>query len=195
MVLGVLSLWAQESFAASKCAQPVVRSIYQPWIRPCDISSQVTYPWRGGVKYERYFHAMLRLNCACAKSTSWYLSAYFYRHARAYLTCPRVLGRGYLPHCTSRPLVAPARGSARLDTCSACQRLCASKTTCSVCQRLCTKRNAAARIPSDGAVRAPRRVLELRREAGAICERRQRMRRHRQVVSGHRRAAREIRYA
>ena len=42
-----------------------------------------------------------------------YLSAYFYRHARAYLTCPRVLGRGYLPHCTSRPLVAPARGSAQ----------------------------------------------------------------------------------
>ena len=89
-------------------------SFYQPLIRPCDISSKVTYPWRGGVKYERYFHAMLRLNCACAKSTSWYLSAYFYRHARAYLTCPRVLGRGYLPHCTSRPLVAPARGSARL---------------------------------------------------------------------------------
>ena len=160
------------------------------YIEPSDLSME-----GGGVKYERYFHAMLRLNCACAKSTSWYLSAYFYRHARAYLTCPRVLGRGYLPHCTSRPLVAPARGSARLDTCSACQRLCASKTTCSVCQRLCTKRNAAARIPSDGAVRAPRRVLELRREAGAICERRQRMRRHRQVVSGHRRAAREIRYA
>ena len=111
--LRVLRLWAQESFAASKCAQPAVRSFYQPWIRPCDISSQVTYPWRGGVKYERYFHAMSRLTCACAKSTSWYLSAYFYRHARAYLTCPRVLGRGYLPHCTSRPLVAPARGFAR----------------------------------------------------------------------------------
>ena len=100
--------------ACSTYAQPAVRSFYQPLIRPCDISSKVTYPWRGGVKYERYFHAMLRLNCACAKSTSWYLSAYFYRHARAYLTCPRVLGRGYLPHCTSRPLVAPARGSARL---------------------------------------------------------------------------------
>ena len=49
--------------ACSTYAQPAVRSFYQPLIRPCDISSKVTYPWRGGVKYERYFHAMLRLTC------------------------------------------------------------------------------------------------------------------------------------
>ena len=41
----------QESFAASKYAQPAVRSFYQPWIRPCDISSKCDLFMEWGGKY------------------------------------------------------------------------------------------------------------------------------------------------
>ena len=106
--------------ACSTYAQPAVRSLYQPLIRPCDISSKSDLSMEGGGKYtgyEFFFRYFLgtkyQVLDALRKSTSAVLSAYFYGHTRAYLTCPRVLGRGVYRTVSSRPLVAPARGFAR----------------------------------------------------------------------------------
>ena len=52
--LASVLLWAQESFAASKYAQPALRSFYQPLIRPCDISSKCDLFMEWGGKYTGY---------------------------------------------------------------------------------------------------------------------------------------------
>jgi len=92
--------------ACSTYAQPAVRSLYQPLIRPCDISSKSDLSMEGGGKYtgyEFFFRYFLgtkyQVLDALRKSTSAGPQCLFLRTHAGIFDVSTCAGAWCLPHC------------------------------------------------------------------------------------------------